>query len=369
LPQPALAATPITNCTELQNIRNNSGADYYLANDINCSCTSGWNGGAGFEPIGKDWSSRFTGTFDGKDYKITHLYINRASTDYVGLFGYTDAGSEIKDVGLEEVDVSGNRHVGGLVGWNYGTITNSYSSGSVSGSDDIVGGLVGENDEQITNSYSSCSVSGSSGVGGLAGLSCGTITNSYSSGSVSGSGDNVGGLVGDNYGGTITNSYSSGSVSGSSYVGGLAGSNIGTITNCYWDIYRSGRSNCVGNDTGTTTCTGKNSGNSKQDYWYYSTHAPMDNWDFDNIWGIVEGVTYPYLRWQVSLTDLPDLVIADKWEKGKTDRYKVFFVVENIGSATAPRGHDSDTIKVCADYFNVVEESDEDNNCLENVWP
>jgi subtilase family serine protease len=106
-------------------------------------------------------------------------------------------------------------------------------------------------------------------------------------------------------------------------------------------------------------------------------------------------------------TDLPDLVIADKWEKGKTDRYKVFFVVENIGTATAPRGHyatlyvdgeemehklvpkdlkpgasykgifrtrveltgDSDTIKVCADNDNDVEESDEDNNCLENEWP
>jgi hypothetical protein len=154
-------------------------------------------------------------------------------------------------------------------------------------------------------------------------------------------------------------------------------------------------------------CTGKNSDNSEQDYWYNSTHAPMDKWDFDNIWGILEGVTYPYLQWQVSATDLPDLVIADKWEKGKTDRYKVFFVVENIGSATAPRGHyatlyvdgmekenllvrmdlkpgksyrgifrtkirvsdDSDAIKVCADYFNVVEESDEDNNCLENKWP
>jgi uncharacterized repeat protein (TIGR01451 family) len=28
----------------------------------------------------------------------------------------------------------------------------------------------------------------------------------------------------------------------------------------------------------------------------------MDNWDFDNIWGIVEGVSYPYLRWQYVCT-------------------------------------------------------------------
>ena len=106
-------------------------------------------------------------------------------------------------------------------------------------------------------------------------------------------------------------------------------------------------------------------------------------------------------------TDLPDLEIADKWERGKNGLYSVYFVVKNIGSATAPRGHyatlyvdgeemehklvrmdlkpgksyrgtfrtrveltgDSDTIKVCADNDNAVEESDEDNNCLENEWP
>jgi hypothetical protein len=101
-------------------------ADYYLANDIDCSCTSGWNGGAGFEPIG-NYSNEFTGTFDGKGYKITNLYINRSTTDYVGLFGFTGSGSEIKDVGLEEVNVSGDLYVGGLVGYNRGgTITNSY---------------------------------------------------------------------------------------------------------------------------------------------------------------------------------------------------------------------------------------------------
>ena len=86
-------------------------ADYYLANDIDCS------GIANFIPIGV-WGSRFTGTFDGQGYKITHLYINRATWDYVGLFGCTGSGSEIKDVGLEEVNVSGYMRVGGLVGFD-----------------------------------------------------------------------------------------------------------------------------------------------------------------------------------------------------------------------------------------------------------
>jgi hypothetical protein len=110
---PALAATAITNCTELQNIRNNLSDDYYLANDINCS---GFDyDGKGFMPIGNP-SNKFTGTFDGNGYKITGLYINRGSSQYVGLFGWADLGSEITNVSLEEVDINGSYSVGGLVG-------------------------------------------------------------------------------------------------------------------------------------------------------------------------------------------------------------------------------------------------------------
>jgi len=149
LPPPVLAATQITTCTELQNIRNDLAGEYYLANDIDCSGTSGWNGGAGFEPIGNG-SNNFSGTFDGQGYKITGLYINRCinqwSTGYAGLFGFTGSGSEIKDVGLEQVDVCGCI-VGGLVVYNMGgTITNCYSTGSVIG-DTVAGGLVGFNME------------------------------------------------------------------------------------------------------------------------------------------------------------------------------------------------------------------------------
>ena len=94
--------------------------------DIDASGTSTWNGGEGFEPIGTH-GNRFTGTFDGPGYKITNLYINRPSANYVGLFGRTDSGSEIKNVGLEDGSVSASDYVGGLVGINNGTISNSYS--------------------------------------------------------------------------------------------------------------------------------------------------------------------------------------------------------------------------------------------------
>ncbi|RLG28463.1 hypothetical protein DRO03_09765, partial [Methanosarcinales archaeon] len=118
---PALAATAITNCTELQNIRNNLDGDYYLANDIDCSAFD-YGDGKGFMPIGT-YDSVFTGTFDGKGYKITNLYINRPSTDYVGLFGDIGSRGEITNTSLEDVDVNGSAYVGGLVGFNYGTIT------------------------------------------------------------------------------------------------------------------------------------------------------------------------------------------------------------------------------------------------------
>ena len=194
--------------------------------------------GAGFVPI---WNSSnpFTGTFDGGGHKITNLYINRPSTDFVGLFGTIASGSEIKDVGLEDVDIKGNERIGGLVSQNRGNITNTYSTGSISGNEDV-GGLVGENYGMVTNSYSNSNVSGDGYydfVGGLVGYDGGgTITQSYSTGSVNGgsSGLYVGGLAGCVDDGTVSDSYT-GSVSGYDYVGGLIGyvNPWATVTNTY----------------------------------------------------------------------------------------------------------------------------------------
>ena len=132
----------ITTCEELQDMKNNLSGNYYLATDIDCSDTVNWDTGKGFVPIGNS-SNPFTGTFDGRGHKITNLYINRPSTDFVGLFGTIASGSEIKDVGLEDVDIKGNERVGGLVGQNRGNITNSYSTGSVTGIGlNFVGGLL-----------------------------------------------------------------------------------------------------------------------------------------------------------------------------------------------------------------------------------
>ena len=153
----------------------------------------------------------FNGTFDGNDHKITNFTINGGSNSYLGLFGNTNTFGSVKNLGLENYSVSGNYYVGGLVGMNYGNISNCYSTGAVSGSIDV-GGLVGCN-------------------------SNGSISNCYSMGSVSGSpsSSSVGGLVGGNSNGGISNCYSTGSVSGSDTVGGLVGHNDdgSSISNCY----------------------------------------------------------------------------------------------------------------------------------------
>ncbi|WP_418185769.1 GLUG motif-containing protein [Aliarcobacter vitoriensis] len=213
----ALNPYTITNWTQLQNINNSNilTKNYYfnLLNNLNSS-SSGYmgNSGEGWNPIG-NFPNIFVGTFDGKGFTISDLYINRPTQDYIGLFGYINNSATIKNIGLENLNIRGNNIVGGLVGGNFasGTIENSYASGTVSGNN-IVGGLVGGNFAfgKISNSYASGTVLGNgdfSYVGGFVGQNIGIISNSYASGIVVSESSFAGGLIGWNNGGIITNSY------------------------------------------------------------------------------------------------------------------------------------------------------------------
>jgi len=193
----------------------------------------------------------FTGSFDGQNYTITGLYIDRPGTNDIGLFGGNCG--EVRNVGVVNADVSGDTNVGGLVGLNRGTAVNSYATGDVSG-DTNVGGLVGYNvGGTVENSYATGDVSGDTNVGGLVGWNGGTVTNSYATGDVSG-GDygTVGGLLGLNLG-TAVNSYATGNVSGD-YAGGLVGVDhgYGTVSNSFWDVDTSGMDTSHGGEGKTT---------------------------------------------------------------------------------------------------------------------
>ena len=94
-------------------------------------------------------------------------------------------------------EVDGEWDVGGLVGALGGDLDTSHSDGSVTG-DTYVGGLVGKvvDSGTISACFSTASVEGTRRkIGGLAGFNEGEIANSYSVGTVAGSESKGGGLV------------------------------------------------------------------------------------------------------------------------------------------------------------------------------
>ncbi|NMI76898.1 hypothetical protein GLT92_00585 [Nanohaloarchaea archaeon] len=222
----------IYDCYDLQAIQNNLSYNYELINDIDCSETSKWNSGKGWSPIGSA-GSPFVGKLDGNGRTVEDIYINRTG-DGTGLFGLIRYAGHVKDLGLVDVNITGEYYTGALAGRNNGTIVNSYSTGSIDGQDNV-GGLVGYNfgtkgssiDEGIANSYSRTNVSGRNYVGGLSGYNWdGHINSSWSNGVVVGSND-VGGLIGYNREGSfVKDSISYSEVNGTEYVGGLVGTNI-----------------------------------------------------------------------------------------------------------------------------------------------
>ncbi|WP_454731262.1 MULTISPECIES: GLUG motif-containing protein [Cupriavidus] len=261
------ATTPylLTDVYGLQGMGTLLSGHFALAGNIDASHTSGWNEGAGFSPIGRDESAPFTGTLDGQSHVISGLTIYRPNQDLVGLFSAAENAS-IRNVGLDNANVTGSGDVGALVGQlratNNGTasIDNAWASGTANGVANV-GGLVGSNQADegstatISNAHATGTVTGKQHVGGLVGVNVaigGTsrIRNAQATGAVTGlsedqgeyQGDYVGGLVGINVavGGTasISNAYATGAVTGNGKVGGLVGANdalIGTasISNAY----------------------------------------------------------------------------------------------------------------------------------------
>jgi len=214
---------------------------YIQTANINATSTYALYSGNGFIPIG-DNITRFTGSYNGQDHTIDGLFIDRPSTDDIGLFGYIDDNAELNNIGLINVNITGDNKVGGLVGVSINSsISNSYTTGFVSGNGYYIGGLVGDlvSNSNISSNYFTGSVTGEDDVGGLVGVtanSC-TVINCYASGSVTGTGDTTGGLVGAlGSSSSISSSYATSSVTGSEYaVGGLVGANkhSSIINNCY----------------------------------------------------------------------------------------------------------------------------------------
>jgi hypothetical protein len=197
------------------------------------------------------------------------------------------------------VNVVGKEYVGGLVGLNKTAISECFATGNVQASEVSSGGFVGWNDGLIERSFAKGDVHGGAG---FVGVNNGSVKQSYSVGDVTGSSA----FVGVNQS-VIEDCYSTGNV----YLINGANALINTPI-ARFRGYVAG--NVVRNEI--NYCGGMASLSQPVDEFYYladncvdsleigsgltpdemRTRMSFDKFNFDSVWFIKEGVTYPLLR-------------------------------------------------------------------------
>ena len=238
----------VYNANGLMNVAelvNGGKTDINITLDKNIDLT-----GKDWTPIGTDYDNSYTGTFDGDGHTITGLTVT-TNDEYAGLFGHLGEAGTVKNVVMEDVQITSNHsrsHAGGVAGHSNGTIENCSVSGSVSGTV-FVGGVVGAQwFGSTTGCSSSATVKGTTCVGSLVGQAHrgATLTACYATGNVTLEIDPIrntaaGGLVGMNAGSSILACYaignvtSTGSITSNAHIGGFLGTNYTPVmTACYW---------------------------------------------------------------------------------------------------------------------------------------
>lgn len=222
----------VADKTQLSEMRNYLSSHFKLISDIDLS-DSLWT------PIGTS-EKPFKGKLDGDNHTINGLTINSTS-DNAGLFG--ESSGQIENLHLTNVDVKGRQNVGGLIGTfnanlkgDKAYVENVSVTGAIRGTLTGVGGLIGTNksDSIVKHIFVDVNVIGNREVGGIVGRSeqrTLSIENSYSKGTVEGT-SSVGGLFGAGLI-FINNVYSTSDVSGERQTGGLVGTLTGKLSNAY----------------------------------------------------------------------------------------------------------------------------------------
>ncbi len=205
-----------------------SAENFVLGANIEAGITSGWNGGAGFIPIGNA-AQLFEGNLNGQNFEINGLTINRPGTDNIGLIGAANSAFGIlQNLHLTSVNITGNNNVGAAVGQGGITIRNVNVTGNVTGEGNNVGGVSGwafagagfDESGFFLDSFSGNVAAGTpefveisptdfqgtpgagtggANVGGLVGLTTVSVIRSYALGTVTSQGlnsVNIGGLIG-----------------------------------------------------------------------------------------------------------------------------------------------------------------------------
>ena len=228
-----------------------------------------WDSGDGWAPMGSG-TDDLEATFKGNGYTINNLFINRASTNSIGLFYAVGSAGRVETLGITNADVRGANWTGILAGFSYNDVVACYTTGSVAGGANT-GGLIGLQQGSGTlvhSSYSTASVSGAAQTGGLVGnLASGNVTNSYSTGRVTATGvPPQGGLLGfSGGGGAATASYWDTQTSGQATSGGGSGAVAKTTAELqsvtgYTGIFADWNADIdgvTGNDDPWNFCTGR----------------------------------------------------------------------------------------------------------------
>ena len=283
----------IATLEDLQKIGRHVGfplfANYELTADIDAS-------GVDFEPIG-DERVLFTGGFDGKNHTISGFRIDGRKKDYSGLFGKAEKavfrnivfrnanvnGKKIVGVLAGRIDksivsnvvsydatVNGHSNVGGLIGIAYTNVMDRLAStGAVTG-DTCVGGLFGAFASKLTDAYSVNVVKGHYWVGGVMGganldfHNADTVLNVYSASLVKGPRKRIEGIAG-----SVEDSYYD-----EKYADIYFDS---TLMPSEWQVDRYELGEALPTDS-------------------LLKRATFKGFDFESVWTIQEGVSYPYFK-------------------------------------------------------------------------
>jgi hypothetical protein len=309
----------VSTAKHLNNVRNYMDKNFKQINDIDLSDYENW------EPIGRYnidimLGNGFMGTYDGDGYTIKNLKIDKPEKESLGLFGYIGSSKqknqigEIQNLKIENAEINGKGFIGIVTGVTPGKIENVHVSGKLEGYEVIggiaggakiinknylgivnssanitikgniyLGGIVGTGNPGISNTKAKVNLVGKRRIGGILGTNVGLVQNSYSEGYIDGN-DLVGGIVGENREeGVIKKSYSNSEVYGNKNTGGIVGENKGI-----------NESNFFNKEKLIKKFSEENSKTTKE----MKEKKTYSDWDFENIWGIEDGKTYPYLKWE-----------------------------------------------------------------------
>lgn len=267
--------TWISNAEELNSLQrvaeNLKGRDalsynYILKNDIDASGLVDAKGNSTYNTIGGG-TKAFTGTFDGDGHTIVGLQAKG------GIFGKLGSGAVVKNINIASSVFTGintSDGVGAVAAENNGGSISGISGygNTIKGSGGSIGGLVGKNYGGISNSNDQSTVIAGAGTvaGGIAGVNGtnagigGTIDNVQSNSAVTTGGlaknqyaYNLGGIVGKNE--LSLNKYNINNVSAHGVTGktgntktsgGIVGTNEGIISNAYNESIIHGSENIGG---------------------------------------------------------------------------------------------------------------------------